>query len=371
MRREQNVFWLGVAALAAAIPAVPARAGSVVLNTITAHGYTFTNFDDSPDGTPPVASNANGISNAGQAAVTTFDANGNATFNNFAANPLNGTANQLNTGAGQMVFGINSAGNVVGGNGTTAFYLPNGGSLQTIPVGGAINAFGINDHGNIVGQFNQGDLTPGFFLSSINSVAFTTINQPLGITNDVINAQGVNNNGLVVGFYLGNDDQVHGFKVNAANSSGSITANAISDPVIPTVAGEPANTKFVFSQILGINDGGLAAGYYGDSTLSQHGYFYNTNTGTYTFLDDPSAGFNGNGVEVTQITGISNSGEISGFYSGPDGIFHSFVATAVPEPTSMVLMGIGVASTLAVGAIRRKRSSRWQSGTSAATGWSR
>ena len=81
----------------------------------------------------------------------------------------------------------------------------------------------------------------------------------------------------------------------------------------------------MFSQILGINDQGLAVGYYGDSTtsqhgyyLSQHGYFYNTNTGTYTFLDDPAAVFH-NGVEVTQITGINNAGEITGFYSDANG----------------------------------------------------
>ena len=66
-------------------------------------------------------------------------------------------------------------------------------------------------------------------------------------------------------------------------------------------------------------------GYYGDSTTSQHGFLYNTNTGQYTFLDDPSEAFN-NGVEVTQITGITNSGEITGFYSDANGVFHGFVA---------------------------------------------
>ena len=68
-------------------------------------------------------------------------------------------------------------------------------------------------------------------------------------------------------------------------------------------------------------------GYYGDSTTSQHGFLYNTKTGQYTFLDDPSEAFD-NGVEVTQITGITNSGEITGFYSDANGVFHGFVATA-------------------------------------------
>ena len=31
--------------------------------------------------------------------------------------------------------------------------------------------------------------------------------------------------------------------------------------------------------------------------------------------------------EVTQITGITNSGELTGFYSDATGVFHGFVAT--------------------------------------------
>jgi hypothetical protein len=109
--------------------------------------------------------------------------------------------------------------------------------------------------------------------------------------------------------------------------SGSVTGVAIADPTIPTVAGEPGAT-FVFSQILGINDKGIAVGYYGDSTTSQHGFLYNTKTGQYTFLDDPSEAF-ANGVEVTQITGITNSGEITGFYTDANNVAHGFVAKPI------------------------------------------
>jgi hypothetical protein len=144
---------------------------------------------------------------------------------------------------------------------------------------------------------------------------------------NTVNAQGINNKGLVVGFYVGTDGQDHGFMANErAAKNGTLTGTAITDPTIPTVPGEPGAT-FVFSQILGVNDHGIAVGYYGDSTTSQHGFIYNTNTGQYTFLDDPSEAFD-NGVEVTQITGITNSGEITGFYSDANGVFHGFVATA-------------------------------------------
>jgi hypothetical protein len=82
----------------------------------------------------------------------------------------------------------------------------------------------------------------------------------------------MNNNDLIVGFYLGTDGQVHGFMANASSAqNGQLTGTAIADPTIPSVAGEPGAT-FVFSQILGINDQGIAVGYCGDSTASQHGF---------------------------------------------------------------------------------------------------
>jgi hypothetical protein len=186
-------FIAGLTALfSAALLPCPIRAG-IIGSPITAGGYTFTNFDFSPLTGTATGSNANGISNTGQVVGTTVDAAGMPTFVNFAGTAV--TQTQLNTGAGQTAFGINSAGNVVGGNGTNAFFLPNGGSLLNLATpGGAINAFGINDKGNIVGQFSSGANTPGFILASSASNTFTTINQPTGIASDVINAQGINNN---------------------------------------------------------------------------------------------------------------------------------------------------------------------------------
>ena len=292
-------------------------------------GYRFTNFDGPNAGnTAGTGTNMNGISNLGTAVGFTI-ANDGTTFTNFTANPLKTTRARLvniNGSTTAMAFGINSAGTVVGTDGHgDAFSLNRHGVLKTfIPPGGtSATAFGINDRVNIVGQFVTSTATPGFVLVH-GGTSFLTINAPSGP--NIVNAQGINNKGLVVGFYVGTDGQDHGFTASdRAAKNGTLTSTAVADPTIPAVSGEPGAT-FVFSQILGINDFGIAVGYYGDSTTSQHGFIYNTHTGKYTFLDDPNAAFN-NGVEVTQITGITNSGEITGFYSDANGAFHGFVAT--------------------------------------------
>ncbi len=334
-----------------------ASANATILSTFTSDGYIFTNFDPTfVNGA--VGSNANGISNTGQIVGTEVNANNNSVFINYAGTPQN--TNMLNTGFNQIANGINSAGTVVAGDGTNAFFLPPGGPPLGLNLPNAVSAtpFGINDHGGIVGQFtNQSNQTLGFYLPSGGSPL--TINPPSGT--GPVNAQGINNNGRIIGFYDGADGQTHGFTV----APGATTGIAIVDPVIPNVPGEPGAT-FVFSQLLGINDNNLVAGYYGDSTGSQHGFILNLNTGTYNFLNDPAAAFS-NGVEVTQITGINNIGELSGFYTDANGIAHSFAACPVgvtcpgltvanvPEPSSVTIMAVGLGLLMA-GGLRRKAS---------------
>lgn len=296
------------------------------VNQVNFRGYHFGNFDGPAAGnTAGAGTNMNGISNSGEAVGVSIGNTGS--FTNFATSPWrshSATLLNINGSTAAMAFGVNRAGTVVGTDGNGNAFILNRGHVTTfIPPGGtSAAAFGINDRGIIVGQYAVGTTTPGFV--RLPNGTFLTINAPSGP--NTVNVQGINNNGLIVGFYVGTDGQDHGFIANLRNArNGVIPATPVADPVIPAVPGEPVGTTFVFSQILGVNDHGIAVGYYGDSTTSQHGFFYNTRTGKYTFLDDPNVAFN-NGVEVTQITGITNSGEITGFYSDANAVFHGFVA---------------------------------------------
>ena len=310
-----------VLAMAAALIPLRAVAGEIG-KPINAKGFTFINFDAGSgiSVTAGTGSNANGISNKGLAVVTLINADGS--FTNFTGTPALTTA--LNLGPNAMVFGMNAINTIVGTQNGAAFMLAANGSAQPLPTPAtATSAFGINDKGQIVGQYtNAQGQTPGFALVNMKTSAIT-INAPSGP--NTVNAQGINNFGLIVGFYVGTDGQDHGFIANLSSAkNGVLTGTPVPDPTIPAVAGE-AGATFVFSQLLGVNDAGIVVGYYGDSTTSQHGFLYNTNTGKYTFVDDPSEKFSG-GVEVTQITGISDSGELAGFYSDANGVFHGFTA---------------------------------------------
>jgi probable HAF family extracellular repeat protein len=330
--RMRNI--VGLATLAVALVASPAHAG-----------YNFTNFSlGGPAGAGGTTSN--GINNNG--AVVAFGANAAGTvLTNFVGPTPPTLLTKVNMSSpSAMANGINMNNEVVGASNGNAFMLTN--NFQTFttlaPVNGTTTseaAFGVNDKGLIVGQYSDSatGTTPGFIF---DNGKYTTLN-PVAPVNGVlaVNAQGINTKGLVVGFYStdnttppvdGNEPQ-HGFIYNAKTGTYTLPA-------------DPNQPNFFTVQLLGINDHGRVAGYWQDSLGNQHGLLYNLNTKTYTFLDDPNA-VPVNGIVTTQITGINNAGELTGFFINKNGIAEGFVAT-VPEPTSVVLLGLGLITLLGV-----------------------
>jgi hypothetical protein len=331
----QRIFMAtGMAALVSVL-SIPANAGTL---------YNFTSFDG--PGNNGGGTTVNGINNNGD--IVGFSSDNPSTptlFTNFIRN-ANGTFTPLAIGAAPLAManGINSTRQVVGADSNgTAFFL--GGALVTLPsVNGTTTsqtAFGINDGGLIVGQFTDSatGTTPGFLL---NGGVYTTLNPVLNAA--VTNAQGVNNNGLVTGFYSTDGVHQHGFLYNPTTAQ----FNFLADPVIPNL---------VLTQFLGINDHGLAVGYYQLPDGSQHGFLFDTTTDSYSLLDDPNAALSG--VSITQITGVNNAGEIAGFYvDGTTGLQRGFLATpaaAAPEPGTVGLLLGAMLPIVAARGARRKR----------------
>ena len=295
-------------------PLAAAALASVALSAYAGPVYNFTTFDGAGDNAG--GTTVNGVSNTG--AIVGFSTNANATvLTNFVRNP-NGTFTPLNINGDPLANanGINSAGQIVGASNNQAFLFNNGlvSLLPAVVTGDTASetAFGINDGSNptIVGQFvrNSTDTTPGFV---DQNGTFTILNPVANAA--VTNAQGVNNEGLVTGFYSTDGQHQHGFFYNTSTSSFFLPA----DPVQPNL---------FLTQFLGINDNGLAVGYWQDNAGSQHGFLYNIGTQTYSFLDDPGAAAN-NGVSITQITGINDQNEIVGFYVDGNGVQRGFFAT--------------------------------------------
>lgn len=340
---RETLLAAGITTLAMGL-ALPASAGTI---------YNFTSFDGL--GNNGGGTTVNGIDNNGD--VVGFSSDNAATptlLTNFVRNP-SGTITVLSIGGDPLAManGINDSGTVVGmdSNGT-AFSLA-GGTLTTLPdVNGdtvSETAFGINDSGLIVGQYTDSVTgnTPGFFFSGS---AFTILNPVANAS--VTNAQSINNDGLVAGFYSTDGVHQHGFFYN-------LGTNQFTLPADPNVA------NLVLTQFLGINDNGLAVGYYQLPDGSQHGFLYDTTTQTYTFLDDPNAALSG--VSITQITGVNDAGDIAGFYvdaatGAQRGFFAAPAVAAAPEPGTLGLLLGGLA--VAVGRSLRRRLGLYAHGTS-------
>jgi probable HAF family extracellular repeat protein len=203
------------------------------------YGLVDINGTDTQINLPPgVSSGANGVNDAGVVVGQSYlhtvggvtpvytgyiDDHGTVTYLNA---PGTLTANGYTAANG-----INNAGQVVGDYETTygsndQGFLYNGSSYTTIsdPLGvnGTV-AEGINDNGVIVGFFTDASNKQHGFID--NNGVFTTIDNPLGVNGTSLN--GINNAGEVVGNYVDANNVTHGFVANPTVTINVLTPNGL------------------------------------------------------------------------------------------------------------------------------------------------
>jgi probable HAF family extracellular repeat protein len=244
---------------------------------------------------------------------------------------------------GTQVYGINNAGQMVGGYDIfTHGFLLSGGTYTTVDDGTAgTNAWGINGSGQIVGQFVNGGTTDGFVL---NNAVYTTLIDPDPSAVSTA-AHDINSAGVIVGSFRRNTAPVlKGFVFDPKFGYSTLFNPAASANTIPygindagqivgsydlhgflfisgtyTKLDDPAATGY--TEAHGINNLGQIVGTYQDAR-GQHGFLYSG--GTYINFDFP--GVNGQ----TFATGINDAGQIVGYYL--TNTYHGFVLTITPNP---------------------------------------
>lgn len=225
--------------------------------------YTFTTLDD-----PNVSgSRPTGINNIGQIVGVTSDINGNTGAFEYD----NGTYKSL---PGSSANGINNNGQIVGNTGDGRGYIiDNIGTVSYFNMPSGLNdsniilhsvATGINDSGKVSGY------TPWFGLGEGPARGFVYANGNM----DFLSNQG--------GFYgINNSDKIVG---NAGrNGVGAFEYNNGIFQNLPQVSGY----ENAYVGATGINNNGLVVGYFTKGDGTAHGFIYDGSS--YSIIDKPNA----------------------------------------------------------------------------------
>jgi hypothetical protein len=274
-------------------------------------------------------------------------------------NPGDPTFNQL--------LGINDSGVIVGYFGSGAMGHPNIGyeiappyatyTANMMPGSAQTQATGINNAGLTTGFWaptNTGmDANFGFVRDPVGkNFIYTSVTDPLEAAPlQADQALGINNSGVVAGFYEDVNGNAHPFTYTMSTgayatftigSASSSFATGLNDngQVCGFFVGSSngKNTAFIhqagvlekfnvpgasLTQFFGINNAGIAVGVFTKDGAT-HGLYYTASTGAWLQVDDPEA------AQGTFLNGINNKGEIVGFYVDSSGNTHGMIVTVTP-----------------------------------------
>jgi hypothetical protein len=191
------------------------------------------------------------------------------------------------------------------------------------------NLLGINNQGLIAGFYGSGaagDPNQGFLLMP-SSNTFTVTDFPPSAQNPAVHGlplpqvsqtqvTGLNDNGIVVGYFYNTN-----MGVQFDNQFGFFEKNGVftevDNPNTPTTQPNPnPNNILIENQLIGVNNNDIAVGFYIDASGLSHGYTYDIKSGGFSAnIDDPSAMSGGIVVGSTVTAAINNKGDIAGFYT--------------------------------------------------------
>jgi hypothetical protein len=189
---------------------------------------------------------------------------------------------------------------------------------------------GINSHNVIAGYFGSG--TP----AKVHPNKGYLLDPPYGQANYVNENFPGSAQTQVTG--IDNKGNTSGFWVNKAGTNrGFVEWNGVfesfTDPHTPMMKG-------AVNQLLGINNNGVAVGFYNDTKGNSHAYEVNQATGVFTAIKIP-------GDVSTQATGINNLGDIVGFGTDAAGtttgwLLHGGHLTAYQFPGGSGTTALGI-----------------------------
>ncbi len=196
---------------------------------------------------------------------------------------------------------------------------------------------GINDSGKIAGYFGsgaQGHPNKGYTLTSpYRQVNFRNQNFPGSKQTQVT---GLNNKGIQVGFW-----STMNKKNLSDNNFGYYSINGTHFHKVNFPTSHPASPPV--DQLLGVNDSGMAVGFYVDSNGSSHAYLYDIPAHRYIGWTSHIRN-----VTSTTATGINDEGSICGFVALKNGDTESFLVRKT-SPHLYVIKYPGASATQAFG----------------------
>jgi hypothetical protein len=208
-----------------------------------------------------------------------------------------------------QVIGIDALGGTCGfyvdQAGVTHGFLDDNNSFKSVDFPGTPfnQLLGRNDRAQAAGYYSQtangsGPFVP--YIYDINGGVFEVINIPGSVS---AQATDINVKQQVTGFFIDANQVNHGWWLNAG------TLLQLDYP------------NSTFTQATGENNKGLVVGTYQDSSGASHGFVYDSNTATYSSVDDP------NGIGVTLVNGVNDHGQLVGFTMPTSTTASGFVAT--------------------------------------------